>query len=221
MKLKMLFLQTMLALGVVAFGASSASALVFTGTPSPSLSPVFGTLINFDDQAVGTLVGASDYVSLGVASVVETEGLGRFARYSSSQSLCCYIGTGPSGERGLDSDPTGWDGTIQFTFSGLADKVGIGIADSLGAQEQIAIYNSAHTLLDLFVAPVGANQYIGFDRGGVFDIKYFEIRGDFFAIDDLQHTGPVPEPEIYAMMGIGLGLMGFVARRRKGQAAAA
>jgi len=32
---------------------------------------------------------------------------------------------------------------------------------------------------------------------------------------------PIPEPEIYAMMGIGLALMGFVARRRKGQDAAA
>jgi len=31
----------------------------------------------------------------------------------------------------------------------------------------------------------------------------------------------VPEPEIYAMMAIGLGLMGFVARRRRQQAAAA
>jgi hypothetical protein len=30
----------------------------------------------------------------------------------------------------------------------------------------------------------------------------------------------IPEPEIYAMMGIGLVLMGFVARRRKGQIAA-
>jgi hypothetical protein len=28
-------------------------------------------------------------------------------------------------------------------------------------------------------------------------------------------AAPVPEPEIYAMMGIGLGLMGFMARRRK------
>lgn len=28
---------------------------------------------------------------------------------------------------------------------------------------------------------------------------------------------PIPEPEAYAMMGIGLALMGFVARRRKGQ----
>ena len=31
---------------------------------------------------------------------------------------------------------------------------------------------------------------------------------------------PIPEPEIYAMIGIGLALMGFVARRRQGQATA-
>jgi PEP-CTERM motif len=30
---------------------------------------------------------------------------------------------------------------------------------------------------------------------------------------------PIPEPEIYAMMGIGLGLLGWVGRRRKQQAA--
>lgn len=34
-------------------------------------------------------------------------------------------------------------------------------------------------------------------------------------------AGPIPEPEIYAMMAAGLGLMGFVARRRKLQASAA
>ena len=33
-------------------------------------------------------------------------------------------------------------------------------------------------------------------------------------------TAPIPEPETYAMMLAGLGLMGFVARRRKRQAAA-
>ena len=28
-------------------------------------------------------------------------------------------------------------------------------------------------------------------------------------------AAPVPEPEIYAMLGAGLGLMGWIARRRK------
>jgi hypothetical protein len=35
------------------------------------------------------------------------------------------------------------------------------------------------------------------------------------AQDQLYLITPVPEPEIYAMMGLGLGLMGFMARRRK------
>lgn len=34
------------------------------------------------------------------------------------------------------------------------------------------------------------------------------------------HTSPIPEPEIYAMLGLGLGLMGWVGRRKKLQAAA-
>ncbi len=32
-------------------------------------------------------------------------------------------------------------------------------------------------------------------------------------------TAPVPEPEIYAMLGVGLGLLGWVGRRKKLQAA--
>ncbi len=40
------------------------------------------------------------------------------------------------------------------------------------------------------------------------------------AQDQLYLLTPVPEPETYALMGLGLGLLGFVARRRKQQAAA-
>jgi len=48
----------------------------------------------------------------------------------------------------------------------------------------------------------------------------------FASVYDVQTTGTltvtaVPEPEIYAMLAAGLGLMGFVARRRRAQLAAA
>ena len=38
--------------------------------------------------------------------------------------------------------------------------------------------------------------------------------GDGIALDDLRIATPVPEPETYALMLAGLGLLGFVARRR-------
>lgn len=38
-------------------------------------------------------------------------------------------------------------------------------------------------------------------------------------IVEVQFTTPVPEPEIYAMMGLGLGLLGWAGRRRKSAAA--
>lgn len=222
MKLKMrnLALQTLLALGVAAFGVSSASASSFVGSPSPSLSPVFGILVDFDDKATGTAVGAFDYVSKYVASITETTGSGAaFARYAGTQSLPNFVGTGFGHEIG--GAPLGWDAHIVIEFMGLASKVGIGVANSAGGPETIFAYDQNHVLLESFLVPTGLNVYVGFDRLSR-DIKYFEITGDFVAIDDLQHNvAPIPEPEIYAMLTAGLGLMGFVARRRKQQLVAA
>jgi hypothetical protein len=43
----------------------------------------------------------------------------------------------------------------------------------------------------------------------------------FSLLDGVELTAAVPEPETWAMLGMGLGLMGFVSRRRKAKAAAA
>lgn len=42
-----------------------------------------------------------------------------------------------------------------------------------------------------------------------------EIQGNDFAIDDIRFLAPVPEPETYAMLLVGLGLLGFMAFCRK------
>jgi hypothetical protein len=41
----------------------------------------------------------------------------------------------------------------------------------------------------------------------------------YVAVDNIMVAAPVPEPETYAMMLAGLGLLGFAARRRKQKAA--
>jgi len=49
---------------------------------------------------------------------------------------------------------------------------------------------------------------------------YFNIHTSFALSGEIRgFLAPIPEPEIYAMMGVGLGLMGWIGRRRKLQAA--
>jgi hypothetical protein len=188
-----------LCLGAMLGWTGSADAIAFLGTPNPSLSPVFGKLVNFDDKPAETEILPTDYVSLGVASITEIEGLGSFARYdTSSQSNPNYIGTGFGGERNPNCTiDCGWDGTIRFELQNLASMVGLGIADSRGGAEILSIYDANFNLLETFTAPVGMNSYVVFQRTNA-DIKYFEIKGDFFAADDLQFNVPnvvsIPEP---------------------------
>ena len=164
-----------------------AYAVPFQGTPSPALSPIFGTLIDFDDQATGTTVGAQDYVAQGIASITETRGgIGPLLRLSSSQSQPNYVSTciGAACDDGGVSG--GQDGTILIECIGQASKVGIGIANARGT-DTLNIFDANMQLLETQVAPQGTNVYAGFDRQGVKEIKFLEIVGDFFAIDDLQH----------------------------------
>jgi PEP-CTERM motif len=183
--------------------AGTSFAVQFVGTPSPTLNPVFGTLIDFDDQATGTSIGANDYVALGLASITETTGSGAaFARYAGSQSNPNYIGTGAGYETGGSSN-SGWDGIFRFEFAGLASMVGIGVANSIGDPEIIRAFDSNNVLLESYVVPNGSNVYTGIDRGGVYDIKYLEVVCDFCALDDLQHNA-IPEPGTLALLGLGL-----------------
>jgi hypothetical protein len=190
---------------------ANGSITISYGTPSPTLSPTFGTLVNFDDKAVGTSVSANDYVPLGVNSIVELEGLGFFGRYNSSQSAPCFVGTGSNGERGTDASG-GWDGTIQIDLTRPASMVGIGIANNSGGPETLSVYDSVGILLKSYTVTTGTNVYAVI-TSGAYDISRLEISGDFFAIDDLQFNA-IPAPGAILLGSIGAGLVGWLRRRR-------
>jgi len=193
-----------------AVGTPVANGSISYGTPSPTLSPTFGTLVNFDDKAPGTQVLWNDYVSVGVASITEITGAGAlFARYGFSlQSPPNYVGTGSYENGGATG---GWDGTIQIDLALPASMVGIGIADSVGGPEFLSVYDSTGSLLESHQVVTGPNVYPVITRG-TYDISRLVITGDLFAIDDLQFNA-IPAPGAILLGSIGLGLVGWLRRR--------
>jgi len=189
---------------VVSLGSSSANAAISYGTPSPSLNPVFGTLINFDDQPTWTPVLPNDYVAFGLASITElTVGPPAFARYGGSQSQPNYIGTGIE---------YGWNGIIRFDLARPASQIGLGIADSAGGPEILSVYNSAGTLLESHILTSGTNIYAVITRPS-YDISRIELSGEFFAADDLQFN-VIPAPGAILLGTIGAGIVGWLRRRK-------
>ena len=124
----------------------------------------------------------------------------------------------------LSGTPT-FNGPISIFFSNPVAAVGLkgGFFDAIGATTIEAFDDSGASLGSI------TNSSLGFEFYGLFDNTGNNISGlSFyitgresagFAIDDVMFGSAsvvlVPEPETYAMMLAGLGLLGFMARRRK------
>jgi hypothetical protein len=196
-----------------AVGTPVANGSISYGTPSPSLSPTFGTLVNFDDKASGTQVLWNDYVSVGVASITELTNAGTlFARYASiNQSPPNYVGTG---SHDLGGSSFGWDGTIQIDLTLPASMVGIGVSNGLGGNETLSVYDSTGSLLESHPVVSGVlTSVYPVITTGAYNISRLVITGDFFAIDDLQFNA-IPAPGAILLGSIGVGLVGWLRRRR-------
>jgi hypothetical protein len=103
------------------------------------------------------------------------------------------------------SNPMTTAGTLTFD-SPIAGPFAI----SLKASNQFSLYyyDASHTsVASLLFNTIGSGVN---DQGNAQDLSHASL-----------YVTPIPEPEIFAMMMAGLGLMGFIARRRKQQLAAA
>ena len=120
---------------------------------------------------------------------------------------------GPVDNLNINSEPTLYTNLIGFEI-GIYTLVNVrmfwregqlGITDFLSNENLPAVLPSFQGRLALDFVPTGT-----FPTTPNFNHSVF--------FDGLTVT-PVPEPEIYAMIGLGLGLLGWVGRRRKQQAA--
>ena len=86
------------------------------------------------------------------------------------------------------------------------------VVSAYGDNNQII---ETHTVrVDTDVDSLNEGLFIGIVRPTA-DIRSIAFKGNYVVVDDFSYTTPVPEPETYAMMLAGLGLLGLTVRRRK------
>lgn len=148
-----------------------------------------------------------------VQSITSTYGF-RYATANETQSLIVDNFNNPTTV--ALGDVAGYASAQSFlTIFGINENVTCGTFACPRTQGLTADSTSAGTHLAFGMIQYGSNGWMIANNSwsdSIFDTQM----GSFL----VRVVTPVPEPEIYAMMGIGLGLLGWVEKRRKQQAAA-
>lgn len=235
---KLLSAKACCALAFVLTSGATASfaAPTFYSTSTDPLD-ISGKLTHWE---VATNVGGTD----GAYASFPTTGAGFFAAIPRSGGSG-WVANTSSGNNGCGTagctwvffvfrqtfDLTGYDpATADLKFQWAADDSGQGYAARGNWRPQYALNSMAEADLKYGWGP-GADTYSfgpileinsGFHPG--LNTMYFFVEGnaqtDGFQLNTVSFTAnPVPEPETYAMLLAGLGLLGFATRRKKHLAA--
>lgn len=162
----------------------------------PGFSVVSGTTFG----TIGTLmIDAPGYVTF--TFLGKEAGFNNFFFDIGGVPVSTILDTGPS--VGMTSTQTYLAaGMLSFSFGTLTNPPGGGVVNG-------AALNTSPTFAIFAGQSSGYKYILGYDDVGAGPDRDF---------DDMVigvNVTPVPEPEIYAMMAMGLGFMGFAARRRK------
>lgn len=218
--LKTLGLLTLLALG----GAAQAAAVQDHSGFGPSKVITFNAfdgLITTGEVDVGTAeIGMEVKLTSGPFAEV-----GANNRDLGENGLWTGFGSGPVVEgRFLASSFTGKRGELGFSFATGQSSVGAYLnqfrVEGVNNNLTLLAYDKYGNTLESFSFSIKTawdsydqGQFLGFTRASA-DIYGFGVAGNNIVLDNLTVAAPVPEPESYALLLAGLGVLGLLSRRR-------
>ena len=158
-------------------------------------------------------------------------------RAAGSQSLSAF-GSVAAGESVIITELSASAFRSDWSLSALVKVISIGGSNNLGRSDEINIYNASSALIDRLTyndqvagprtngvsgepgsaAVIGANNAALWNLSTVGDSEhaYTSSLGEIGSPGQTAYAvAAVPEPDTYALMLAGLGLVGFVARRRQ------
>jgi hypothetical protein len=119
---------------------------------------------------------------------------------------------------------TGNIGELRFTFAELTAGAGALVnhfaMNDFPFSVVVSAYGDNNQIIETYTLAVSTGEaseneglFLGITRD-VADIRSISFKGNGVVLDNLAVAAPVPEPETYAMLLAGLGLIGMAARRR-------
>lgn len=219
------------AVAVMALTCASADAapVIYSGFDGGwNAAPPVGPNSLASEQAFVTATGASNPITFANGSVPSGVSVSIYNPYGVSSISNTGVGSCGFALCGGDTDGNGWflyqyGGSSTFTFkkpvssfgayfSGLQTGDTIDWTDSTGAQ-------SITIPVDYYS---GGMAFVGFkDAGQSITSVTVNSPGDIIGVDDVLYAGGgVPEPATWAMLILGVAMIGFAARRRNAGIAA-